>query len=260
MSSNRSSRLVVAALLLAVVAAGPAAAVTVSSGTVPPAAEVGSSVDVTYTFTDLYTSYDRWTLTGETELTSVTWTVTTKGVGGEVIEQVSFTGHSFSYTIAKSAGVATVTVRVQGTVPEWSHWSYQPPQSLTIASFDETQSGGAVTNLTTSTTRPYTEASQAARTAIEEAQAAIDAAVAAGADVSEAKSLISNAISAYNAGNFQNAQDLAQDAKSSALAAKQSSQRTRTLMLIGGAVVVLALIGGAVYWYLSNRDTYDKLG
>jgi len=260
MNSSHSSKLALAAVLLALVVAGPAAAIS-TSGAAPSDAAVGSTMDVTYTLEEpLYENYNEWTLAGETGLESVTWTVTTYGVGDDEIEQTSYTGQSFTNPVSKAAGVAKVTVRVQGTVPTWSNWSYDPSQSLTVASFEETQEGGSTETILTSTSRPYTEESQAARTAIEDAQATIDAAAGAGTDVSEAESLLSNAVSAYDAGNFGNAQDLADDAGSAAESAQQSSQLTSTLMLVGGGVVVLAVIVGGVYWYLSNRETYDKLG
>jgi hypothetical protein len=260
MNSSHYSKLALVAVLLAVVAAGPAAAVSVSGEDIPTDAEVGSSVDVSYTVEELYTNYDQWQLEGETELKSVTWTVTTRDLSGSQIDQQEYNGQSFSHSIAKSDDVAEVTVRLQGTVPTWDNWSYDPPQSMTLANFSESQEGGAENTLQTSDFRPYTADSQAARTAIDDAQAAIDDAAAAGVNVDEASSLLDNAISAYNAGNFENAQDLAGNAQEAAESAQQSSQQTSMLLLIGGAVVVIALIAGLGYWYLSNRETYDKLG
>ncbi|MFW6384456.1 MAG: hypothetical protein ACOCZC_03565 [Halodesulfurarchaeum sp.] len=260
MNWSHSSRVALLAVLLAVVLAGPAAAIS-TSGQAPSDAEVGSTVDVTYTLEDsLYENYDEWTLAGETGLESVTWTVTTYGVGDDEIEQSSYTGESFTHPVSEPDGVARVEVRVQGTVPSWSNWSYDPAESLTVANFEETQDGGSSETILSSTTRPYTEESQAARTAIEEAQSTIEEAAGAGADVSEAENLLSNAESAYDGGNFGNSQDLAEEAGESAQSAQQSSQQMDTLLLIGGAIVLLAVIAGAGYWYLSNRETYDKLG
>lgn len=260
MNLSPYSKLALVALLLAVVAAGPAAAVSVSGDAVPAEAEVGSTVDVTYTVDELYTNYDQWSLAGETELESVTWTVTTYDLSDSQITREEYTGQTFSHGIAKSEDVAEVTVRVQGTVPEWTNWSYDPAQSLLLASFTETQNGGSETTLQESELRPFTEDSQAARTAIEDAQATIDEASSAGVDVSEAEARLSNAISAYDASNFDNAQDLAENAQNEASSAQQSSQRTSTLLIIGGVILVLAVLAGLVYWYLSNRETYDKLG
>ncbi|MFP4531017.1 MAG: hypothetical protein ACLFNC_06980 [Halodesulfurarchaeum sp.] len=260
MNSSHFSKLAIVAVLLAVVAAGPAAAVDVSGSDVPEDAEVNSTVDVTYTFEELYTNYDQWQLAGETELESVTWTVTTYDVGGTELNQQQYNAQSFSHQIVKSDDVAEVTVRLEGTVPEREDWSYEPAQSLTLADFSETQESGSENDLRTFDLRPYTEESQAARTAIDDAQAAIEDAESAGVNVEEASGGLENAISAYDNGNFENAQDLAEDALNAAESAQQSSQRTSTLLLIGGVVLVLAILAGLVYWYLSNRETYDKLG
>ncbi|MBS3760106.1 hypothetical protein [Halodesulfurarchaeum sp.] len=260
MNSSHYSKIALVAVLLAVVAAGPAAAVSVSGAEVPDDAAIGSTVDVTYTVEELYTNYDQWQLEGETALESVTWTVTSYEVGDTQINQQEYNGQTFSHTIAKADEVAEVTVRLQGTVPEWDDWSYEPPQSVTLANFSETQEGGAETELQTSEIRPYNEESQTARDAIEEAQAAIDEADAAGVNVEEATSRLDNAISAYDAGNFENAQDLAEDSLNAAESAQQSSQQTSMLLLIGGVIVVIAILAGLVYWYFSNRETYDKLG
>jgi hypothetical protein len=259
MNSSHCSRLALIALVLVVVAAGPATAVSVS-GDSPAEAQVGSSVDATYTLEDLYANYSTWTLTGETDLEAVTWTVTTYQVDGTQLDRQEYTGQSFDHGISTEDDVAEVTVRIQGTVPEWSNWSYDPAQSLDLVAFAETQQGGSETPLRTAELRPYSEDSQAARSAIEAASGAIDDASEAGVDVSEAQSLLENAISAYDAGNFGNAQDLAEDAQNEAEAARQSSQRTSTLLMIGGAVLVLAILAGLGYWYLQNRQTYDKLG
>ena len=32
------------------------------------------------------------------------------------------------------------------------------------------------------------------------------------------------------------------------------------LLMIGAGVVVLLVLAGGVYWYLQQRDSYDKLG
>jgi hypothetical protein len=260
MNSSHFSKLAIVAVLLAVVAAGTAGAVSVTAGDAPADAEVGSTVDVTYTVESLYTNYDQWNLAGETQLESVTWTVTTYDVGETQIDQQQYNAQSFSHTIAKSEGVAEVTVRLQGTVPEWTEWSYQPPQSLTLVDFSESQAGGTENALTNATIRPYTADSQAARDAIDEASATIEDAAADGVTVEEAEDRLENAISAYDAGNFGNAQDLADDALNAAESARQSSQRTSTLLMLGGAIVVLLVLAGLGYWYLSNRETYDKLG
>ncbi|MFB6112571.1 MAG: hypothetical protein ABEJ58_00545 [Halodesulfurarchaeum sp.] len=260
MNWSRYSNVAVALLVLVSVAAVPVAAVSVSADNAPNAVQVGATQDVTFTFTDLYTNYDQWTLKGHTDLKQVTWTVTTYDLGGAQLRQVQYNAQNFSHPISKSEDVAKVTVRLQGTTPQWSDWSYKPPQNLTLARFAEVQQGGASSVLETYSARPYTTASQQARNAISQAQAAIDEARAAGANTEEASSLIDNAISAYNNGNFQNAENLANQAQNKAQASMQSTQRRSMLLYAGAGIVGLLVVIGLVYWYLQQRDTYDKLG
>ena len=259
MNWNRYSKIAIALVVL-LGAAAPVAAVSVSGGDVPETVQVGQTQDVTYTVSDLYTSYDTWTLKGQTDLEQVTWTVTTYDVGGAQIDQTQYNAQNFSHPIAKSDDVAEVRVRLQGTTPEWSNWSFDPAQSLVLARFSETQQGGASSTIATDEARPYTEDSQNARQAIESATAAIDAASSSGADPEEAQGLIDNAVSAYDNGNFENAQSLAEQAQTRAEGAQQSTEQTNLLLMVGGVVIALLIVAGIVYWYLNQRDTYDKLG
>lgn len=260
MNWSRSSKLGLVLVALLVASVAPAAAVTVSDDASPSAVAVGEQQDVTYTVDDLYTDYDRWQLTGETDLTDVTWTVTTLHVSGDELEETTYTGSTFSHEIAQSDNVASVEVRIQGTTPNWSDWQYEPAQQVTMATFSQAQEGGSSEQIASYSARPYTEESQSARTAIEDAQDAIDEADSAGAGTDEAETLVDNAISAYDSGNFENAEDLASQAENQANAAAQSKQRTNLLVKIGAAIVVLVLIAGGIYWYRQQQEDYDRLG
>ena len=257
-SRSSSATLVLVALLL--VAVVPAAGVTISGDASPSTVEVGEQQDVTYTVEDLYTDYDSYQLSGETDLTAVTWTVTTYDQTGAKIEQQQYNDQAFQHPITADDDVSSVEVRLQGTTPNWSVWQYDPPQELTVAAFAQSQEGGASNEIETFTARPYTAESQSARTAIDDANEAIDAADAAGASTDEAEALVNNAISAYENGNFENAEDLASQAETNANSATQSAERTDLLLLVGGVIVVLALVAGGIYWYLQQRETYDRLG
>ncbi|UWG48841.1 putative membrane protein [Halanaeroarchaeum sp. HSR-CO] len=260
MNWSRSSSTALVLVALLVVSVAPAAAVSVSDEASPSAVEVGEQQDVTYTVSDLYTDYDRWQLSGETELTDVTWTVTTYDQTDAKIEQQQYNSPSFDHEIAADEDVSAVEVRLQGTTPSWSEWQYDPAQNLTLATFAQAQEGGSSSEVATYTARPYTADSQSARTAIDDAKAAIDDAESAGANPDEAESLLNNAISAYENGNFENAGDLASQAQNSANSAAQSANRTDLLLMAGGVVVLLALVAGGIYWYLQQRETYDRLG
>ncbi|MBP2251468.1 hypothetical protein J2754_001793 [Halarchaeum solikamskense] len=261
MNSSRCSKLALAALVLLATAAGGALAVD-ASGDVPQSAEVGAKQETQFAFTDPFSGqYNEWTLRGETELTDVTWVVTTYDNTGAQVDKRVLNGRSFDYDLEASEGVTRVTVDLTGTTPPVERWSYEPAQSITYAAFTQAQPGGSATVIETwDDVRPYTEASQSARTEIEQSESAVESAAASGAGIGDARDLLQNAKSAYNAGNFDNAVSLANQAESRADAAS-SSQRTQRWALIGGGVVVLLVIlGGIVWWYLNQRDTYDRLG
>ncbi|MFB6095244.1 MAG: hypothetical protein ABEJ71_02180 [Halodesulfurarchaeum sp.] len=260
MSSSRSSELALAILVLLAVVAVPAAAVSVSGENVPDTVKVGEKQTTTFTLTDLFSSYEQWTLVGKTDLTQVNWQVTTYDNAGNQVNETTFTGSSFRYQLKAQSGVVRVEVRLVGTTPSVSNWSYRPAQKITYASFRQTQPGGASKVLTNYTARPYTESSQAARQAIEAASQAIQKARDAGLSVSEARADLQDAISFYESGNFQQARQNANRAKTKAQNALQSSRQTNTLLLVGAGVVVLLVIAGVVYWYLQQRESYDKLG
>lgn len=261
MNSNRSSRafvLGVAVVALLVAAVAPAAAAVPSvDGDAPPTKQVGTTVDETYTLTNLFDEYNEWTLSGETDLSQVTWTVTVFDNAGQQIAQRTYNNQSFAHSLRASSGAVKVTVRLQATVPEvpQSMWSYQPPQQYTVAAFAQTQRGGASTTLNSYETRPYTEKSQQARTQIDQAQQTVEDA----GGVSSAQASLDNAISAYNNANFDLAIELANEAEQKAESAMQSSQTTQLIIYAVVGLVVIALVAGGVVYYLRNRETRDKL-
>jgi len=276
MNSNRCSRWVVllVATMLALSVVPAAAAVDVAEDESPGDVAVGTAVeegDAVYTLTDLYSNYDRWVLTAETDLTDTPrWTITWYGQAGEQLKRQTKTGQSINVTIDRNdpevdAEPTRIEVRVEGTVPEVGNYTYDPKQSFTVAAFSESPDGTSPEELSVHTDTHYTEESQSARKAIEEAEAAIDDAQSAGADTSEAESSLESAKSVYNSGdNFEEAQNLAERAQSEAEDAKSSkeqSEQSSALLLYGViGIVVLALIGGGVYWYKQNQgDDYGKL-
>ena len=258
MNSSRCSKLAVGFLVLLAVVAAPAAAVAVS-GDAPGAAKIGEKQTTTFTITEPFSDYEEWTLQMQTELEDVTWQVTTFDNADNQVAEETFTGQSASYDLQASSGVVRVEVKLVGTVPDANNWSYEPAQQFTYAKFVQSQQGGASDTLTTLETRPYTDASQEARNAIADAEDAIDNAEGA-ADVSGAESDLQDAIEFYNSGNFQQAIENANEAEQAANSAASSAEQTNTLLMVGAGVVVLLVVLGGVYWYLQQRDTYDKLG
>lgn len=244
-AGSLSRAAVVCVLALAVLAsvAVPAAAISVSVDDRPAEAAVGSQVSTTFTFTDLYEDYESWTLRGETNLTNVTWTVTTFDQAGNRIDQQSVDGSSFATPVDLEDDVASVEVRVTGTVPPIERYRYDPRQTTALGTFDLVRQGGTRQDIQTWRTQPYTEESKQARQAIDEAERAVDEAGGAGGQD------LQQAISAYENGNFENAVSNADSAIQAAEGAQQQSQTTQVLLFGGiGVVALVAVVGGFVYW------------
>jgi hypothetical protein len=261
MNLSRCSKLAVAAVVVLAFAVVPAAAVSISGDT-PASVEAGQQQETTYEFTNLFENYEQWTLEGETDLTEVTWQVVTYDNAGNQVNEVTLTGQAASYQFQAENGAVRAEVTLVGTAPSsnaWS-WSYSPPQRITYAEFVQAQEGGASNTLETFNTRPYTQASQDARTAISDAEQAIEDARSSGASVGGAESDLEDAVSFYNGGQFEQAVSNAEDAESAANSAASSAQTTDLLIMVGAAVVVLLLLAGGVYWYLQQQDSHDKLG
>jgi hypothetical protein len=251
------------ALLLLVSLAAPAAAVSVGETDVPAEAAVGSQVEATVTLTELYRNptLEQWRLRGETELTDVTWSISYIDQTGATVDREEFDGQNFtSSAIAADDGTAEVRLRVTGTVPAVESYTYDPEQQFLFLSLTQARQGGNTNAIDTWESHHFTSASDGARTAIDDASAAIETARANGAGVGEAENTLDQAINAYESENFGLATELANEAQSQAESAEQSRQTfTLALYAVGGLVVVGLLVGGLLYWR-SQQDTHDPLG
>lgn len=256
MSWSRCSKAFVAALLVLTAAVGPAVAVSTSTEGVPQEAQVGNEITATYTFSDLYTDFESWTLAGETNLTNVTWTVQKFDQAGNQLSQESYDGGEFQESVDISEDTAEVVVTVRGTAPAIENFSYDPAESFTLARFELQRDGGTQQEITTSTVHHYTEESQSARDAIETAEADIET---AGGD-EEAERTLQNAIEAYNGENFELATQLANEASSQAQQTQSTQNRNQLILYAAGGLLVLGLLVGGVFYWGSQGDDYDKLG
>ncbi|MDZ7747019.1 MAG: hypothetical protein U5K28_11135 [Halobacteriales archaeon] len=259
MNLSRFSSAVVAALVILSVAVGAVAAIETTSDGVPQESEVGTEVSATYTFTELYTNYESWTLNGQTNLTSVTWTVTKYNQAGNQIAQQSYDGSEFDAQIDIESGSAetnSVTVEVQGVTPEVETYQFEPAQTYTFAQFQLVRSGGTSQALSSTSVHHFTTESKEARAAIEAAQETIEETGAG----SEAQATLENAIGAYNNEEFGSAVTFANNAQQQAQQDQSTENRNQLILYaVGGLVVVGLLVGGVLYWR-SQQDSYDKLG
>jgi len=259
-SWSRFSKLAVVCLLALSVASVPAAGVSVGDTTVTSDAEVGTQITAEVTLTELYQnpSLESWALAGETELTGVTWTVEYYDQTGARVNQQSFDGRSFSGAqVSAEEGTSEVRVRITGTVPEVEEYSYDPPQSFTVLDLTQTREGGSSNDIDSWSATHYTEGSREARTAIDDAAAAVE-----GVNSESAEQDLQRAIEAYNGDGdeFGLATDLATQAQEDAEQTQQSNRLTRfALFGVGGLVVVGLLVGGVLYWR-SQQGGPDKLG
>lgn len=258
-SWNRSSKIALAVICVVVAAIAPAAAVTVADSTVPGDAEVGTEIEVTVTLTELYQdpSLEQWTLAGETDLQSPTWTVEFIDQTGSKVGQESYGGASFdNASVAADEGVAEIRVTLTGTVPEVSEYSYDPQASFDAVALTQVAPGGGETELVTEETTHYTADSQSARAAIEGAETAVTEA----GEPQDASETLRRAIDAYESENFQLATELANEAQTEAEQVQGDQERNELLLIAAGVVVALALVGGGV-WYLRQQNQQpDKLG
>lgn len=283
MTSSRSSKLTALALLFTVLLSvvAPAAAVTVDQTDVPEEGEAGTQLSASFTLTELYKDpkWESWTLTGETDLTNVTWTLTFINPQGDTIDRKSYDGQTFTQEgISTESNIGTVTevrVEITGEVIAPSRYTYPEKEKFLLAQLTQTRGEeGSQGEIGTWPAHHYTTADQdapdaapgtrEARTELDRARAAIQEADDVGADTSEANQTLTTAISAYENGNFANAISLAETAREEANeakdAAEKSDERSQLLMFGGAALAVVVLAGGGFWWYRNQQDDYDKLG
>lgn len=250
MSWIHSSEVLALGLVLAVslVTAGTVTAVTIS-GESPDATQVGEEVSMTITIEEPFNDApEQWTLRGETQVANATWTVETLQQGSS-LRTIQHGGQSFEQQLSLDNGTTTVKITVTGKAPEMTEFNYDnvEAEKYTVASIGRA-SGGSVNTLQEWNVRRYTEKSNEARKAISEAEQAVQA-----ADSQEAQSLLSDAKAFYANEEFDRAISNAEDAQQTA---EKSSGGLPLIPIAGGAVVLVALIGGGLYYRSRQQSDY----
>ena len=251
MSSNPSSSLLLVLLVAVVVSAGVGGAVTVSPSDLPSEGQVGNRISVTFQFTELYTNFPEYDINGTTGLQSVTWSVENVDLSNNVVGERTYDGQSFDHPVSQDEGIARVHVTLAGSVPPIQNYSYAEQETVELASFAESRQGGTANALESYTIAKYTPLSRQARTEIESAQAAIQAA----GGHPQAETTLQNAISAYQAQNFENAVDLANQAERTASQKQQNQQRNQLIIYAVIGLVVIGILIGAFFWWRSQQTT-----
>tara|TARA_B100001013_G_C24570571_1_gene426407 strand:- start:185 stop:958 length:774 start_codon:yes stop_codon:yes gene_type:complete len=252
MSWNHYSRLIPIVIGIVLIG-GIVGATSIGQGGISQA-EIGSDVTVETVVTELYItdtgSIDVWTLRGESLLERVTWTVTEINAADRPIEGAKkvYAGKIFEQGVSLDDSIVKIKVEVSGTIPEVSTWQYEPGYKVLVMELSQVRLGGTSEVIGAIEVSPYSLESKAAMESIDKANAVVKE-----VDDEEAKQTIENAISAYNAGNFDNAKDLAMQAEDSALATEDDRERKGLIMRIVGFVIAVTLIGGTIVWYQSTR-------
>lgn len=254
MNSIRSSETALGLLLvvaLVTVAAGTAVALTVE-GTSPEPAQVSSTVTTTATIQQPFSgdAPAQYTLRGETELENASFTVVAFDQQNSTVNRVDSEGPTFEMPLDIDNGSVRVEVEVNdGVVPPLDTFDYR---DMSVENYSALRlvrvADGAETEISVYETHRFTEESIEARQAIDNASAVIDA-----DSSSDAREKLNQSISAYNAENFENAVSLAQEARDAA------DSGGLPVTLIGGAVVVLVVIVGAVAYVRNSGDDDYKL-
>jgi hypothetical protein len=249
-----SSKTAALGVLLATVLIVSGAAGAVSFEAQPPeSTQVGDTVSMEVTMTEAFDDPlpDSYTLQAATQLNSADFTIRATNVAGDTVLQEDVASDTATAQLNSEDGIDEVTIIVEGDVPEMSEFNYQ---ELEAENYTAMELSRVVDNGTSTleggmwTAHRYTEQSQQARTAIEDANESVQS-----ADSSNAEEDLERAIASYNSGNFQNAISLAEDAQSTA----EGDQQTTQLLLIGGSVIVLVAVvgGGAYFWKQRQQDT-----
>lgn len=242
-------------LAISLVVVGIAAAIS-TTGTQPEPANVNDTVTMNATVEDPFEGQpDQWTLRADSELKNATYSV-------EVYEQdrlVVQDGDQGSVNVSLDRSGQTtpdrIEITVTGEVPDDIQYDYQDrsKENYTVLTLTNADTGE---QLRSWDGHRYTDGSQEARSAIEDAEAAIDKLDDPSEDV---QNRLDEAISAYNAGNFDNAVSIANDTQSMAEAEREEEKSSGLpLTLVGGVVLVLLLAvgGGAYYWQTQQQQDY----
>lgn len=251
--------LTVALVCAAVFGVGMIGAAAISfNADAPDSAEVNSEVEIEEVVVqDLATVGDTWTMQVTTGLDNPRLQATVRDPGGNPTAEYDTTDDTLEFDIDTSRD-ATVELSVRGDAPPIENgpgqFDYENPDRENIAALrvtelfqGETQSidGG------TFTVHRYTEGSQDAREAIDDANEAAE-----DADSDDARDAIDDAITFYDNGEFDKAIERANEAED---IAGSKGETRRLLMIIGGILALIIVIGAGAYLYQERQEPENRL-
>lgn len=253
------SATVLAVLVVAGLLAGTAVAVSVANSDVPEESKVGDPAEASATITDLYEGEgnEEWTLVVNTELENTSWTIEYLDQTDSVLNTTEVSDRQAITGRTVAPPVDEIRIRVTGTTPPIEEFEYESDQTYVGLRIGQ-RMGGTEETVESWEVVHYTQDSRSARQALDAADQAIQDARDAGASVDSAVTDFENAVQAYNGGNFELAQELANDAERKANDARQSDGLP-ILPIAGGVVVLVALAGGGIYYYRQQQRKGTKL-
>ncbi len=250
MNWNPSFKLIagVLALLLLAGAVGTVAAFTFS-GDVTDSAEVNSQERFDVTLENPFTHTDNWTVHAESGLDDATVDVEARTPGAQLVFEERGDG-AVEHQVNIEDGLTTVTFEVNGGIPEITNYSYENPEEENVTALRVIDQDRMETIGTWEIHR-YTEGSQNARAAIDQANVTVEE---SGSD--DARSRLDEAITLYNNAEFDEAIRIAEDAED---IAEGEGQTRRMLLIIGGLIAVAVAAGGVAYYMRTRQQPQNKL-
>lgn len=252
MNSNHYSKLValvVAAVVLG--SLGTAAAVSFS-GDVQQEVQVGDQERIEVTVEDIFEQQpDQWTLRAESNLEEADVTIEADAADGTIVREGEGAA-TLALDRSSDRGITQIDIQVTGQVPEINNYDYdnlslENVTGLAVLDADEV----AEPQLESWELHRFTEESQDARAAIDEADAAV-----ANATSDSASERLDEAKTFYESGEFDSAIEAANDARDTA----ESEGETQELLLtIAAVVLVVVLVGAGVYIWRARQTPADKL-
>lgn len=228
-------------------------------GDAPDSAEVGEEVEINQMVVeDLATVKDgTWTMQVTTELENPRLQATVKDPGGNPTGEYDTTSDTLEFEIDTSRD-ATVELSVRGDAPAIvngpGQLSYENPERENIDALEVTelfQDQAQSLDGGTFSVHRYTEGSQDAREAIDDANEAAE-----DADSDDARDAIDDAITFYDNGEFDKAIERANEAED---IADSKGETRRLLMIIGGILALIIVIGVGAYLYQERQEPENKL-
>lgn len=249
MNSTHYSKLTVGLLALGLLLAsvGVVAALTFS-GDVTESAEVDDQERIEVTIENPYDYQDAWTVHADTGLHDASLELVAQTPEGQPTITAEGDGSVQLPIDISEDPITEIEVTVNGAVPPILQYDYENKANENVTGLEISD---GVETIETWEIHRYTQGSQEARQAIDDASEVIEE-----RDSDDARDRLDEAITFYNSGEFDDAIRVANDARD---IAESEGETRQLLMIIGGLIVVAAAAGGIAYLYRTRQEPANKL-